>query len=139
MKELKTIFTDPFKSVDMQAIIAAGIEKHEQDIIDLNTQQLDRGLDAKGKSLGKYKNFKYKNRYEPVDLKLTGEYRRKKTVTAGKKHAEMFSQDEKAPMLEKKYGKDIEGLNSQNMDSLAVTITPHVQRLFLLSVKSGTK
>ncbi len=134
MKELQTIFSAPLKVPDMEKIIASSLEKHEQQIIDYNLQQLDRGLDAKGKSLGKYANFKYKNRYQPVDLKLTGEYRRKKTLTPGKKKAEMFSQDEKAPMLEKRYGKDIEGLNSQNLDNTSELIKPHMQRLFLLSL-----
>lgn len=133
-KELRTIFTSPFKAVKMDAIIQAAMEKHDQQIIDYNLQQLDRGLDAKGKSLGKYANFKYKNRFQPVDLKLTGEYRRKKTLAAGKKSAEMFSQDEKAAKLEKKYGKDIEGLNKQNTDNVGELIQPYVQQLFLLSL-----
>jgi hypothetical protein len=134
VKQLQTIFSEPFKAANIDDMIAAALEKHEQQIIDYNTQQLDRGLDAKGKSLGKYKNFKYKNRFQPVDLKLTGSYRNKKTLTPGKKKAEMFSQDEKAPMLEKRYGKDIEGLSAQNMDNVSELIKPHVQRLFLLSM-----
>jgi hypothetical protein len=134
MAGLKTIFTDPFKGIKMDEIIAAGIERNENAILDLNRQQLNSGIDSRGKSLGKYANFKYKNRYQPVDLKLTGEYHRKKTLGIRKKDAEMFSQDEKAPMLEKRYGKDIEGLTFQNLGNAAELIKPHVQSLFLLSL-----
>lgn len=134
MKELQSIFSAPLKAPDMEKIVAAALDKHEQQILDYNRQQLDRGLDAKGKSLGKYANFKYKNRFQPVDLKLTNSYRGKKTLATGKKKAEMFSQDPKADKLVKIYGKDIEGLNKQNLDNTGELIKPHVQTLFLLSL-----
>lgn len=136
MNQLSNIFTDPFKDIDITGIIDASIAKNEQQIIDYNLQQLDKGIDAKGKSLGRYRNFAYKNRFEPVDLKLTGEYRRKKTISKskGKKQVEMFSQDIKADMLAKKYGKDIEGLTDQHIRDTGELIKPHMQTLFLLSL-----
>lgn len=134
MKELESIFSLPFKSVDMEKIVQASLEKNEEQILDYNRQQLDQGLDAKGKSLGKYANFSYKNRYEPVDLKKTGSFRSKFTLGLKKKEGEIFSQDPKQDELTKRYGKDIEGLNNQNLDNTAILIQPHMQTLFLLSL-----
>lgn len=107
---VKDFLVRPFKDLDMQALIAEAMSEKDEPILDLNRQQLDRGLDAKGESLGRYKNFKYKNRYQPVDLKLKGDYREKFTLAAGKKSAEIFSQDFKDGFLKKRYGKDINGI-----------------------------
>ena len=107
---IKNFLVLPFKDLDMRALIADAMSENDEPIMDLNKQQLDRGLDAKGETLGKYKNFKYKNRYQPVDLKLTGDYRNKFTLAAGTKSAEIFSQDFKDDILKKRYGKDINGI-----------------------------
>jgi hypothetical protein len=69
-------------------------------------------LDSTGRSLGKYKNFKYKNRFQPVDLKLTGEFRNKFSLQISDTDTEIFSQDQKEGKLVKKYGKDIFGVPS---------------------------
>lgn len=105
------MFVDPFKELDLQQLVGAAMEEKQEEIFDINRQQLAKGLDAKGKSLGRYKNFKYKNRFQPVDLLLTGSFQGRFTLTAGKKSAELFSQDQKAPFLEKRYGKDINGIS----------------------------
>lgn len=132
MKELRTIFTKPFKGIDLNKLLEAAMDKNEERILDLNRHQLDQGIDAKGKSLGKYANFKYKGRWEPVDLKLTGDYRKKKTLSKskGKRQAEMFSQDQKAAKLEKRYGKDIEGLTFENTNIAGDIIKPDLQEGF---------
>lgn len=130
MKELQTIFTDPFKGIDLSKIIEDAMTANDERILDLNRQQLDRGLDAKGKSLGKYASFKYKNRWEPVDLKLTGDFRNKFTLNRSrgkKKEADIFSQDQKQAKLEKRYGKDIQGLNYENTNTAGEIIKPSVQ------------
>lgn len=133
MKELQTIFSSPLKAIDPAALVEQALEAKQLRILNLNRSQLDRGEDAKGKSLGQYKNFKYKNRFKPVDLKLTGEFHRKLTLSRSKgnrKQAEIFSQDEKAPALEKKYGKDIMGLTEESTERAAEIIKPELQRLF---------
>jgi hypothetical protein len=132
LKELRTIFTKPFKGIDLNKLLEAAMDKNEERILDLNRHQLDQGIDAKGKSLGKYANFKYKGRWEPVDLKLTGDYRKKKTLSKskGKRQAEMFSQDQKAAKLEKRYGKDIEGLTFENTNIAGDIIKPDLQEGF---------
>ena len=108
--DFSDIFVHPLKDADPLQALTKAIEKNEQKILDLNRQQLDRGLDAKGSSLGKYANFKYKNRFQPVDLKLTGAFRDKFTLEVNKTATVFFSQDEKEAKLEKRYGKDIHGI-----------------------------
>ena len=132
MKHLQTIFILPFKSVDISKLIEKAMEKNEDRILDLNRRQLDSGLGADGKSIGRYKNFKYKNRWQPVDLLKTGEFRKKFTLSRskGKKQAEIFSQDFKQPILEKRYGKEIQGLNAQNTQTAGDIIKPDMQEEF---------
>ena len=119
---IKNFLALPFKALDMEALVAEAMQEKDEQIIDLNHQQLDRGLDSKGNSLGRYKRFKYKNRFQPVDLKLTGDFRRKDTLAAGKKSAEIFSQDQKEPWLTKRYGKDIHGVPDQAKSNVAELI-----------------
>jgi hypothetical protein len=118
MFDFKDIFVQPFEDTKPVKALVTAIEKHEDDIMDLNRQQLDRGLDANGDSLGKYKNFKYKNRFQPVDLKLTNDFRRKFTLQSDEKQTIIFSQDEKAPWLEKRYGEDINGIPSSMIPNM---------------------
>lgn len=108
------MFVDPFKELDLQQMVGAAMEEKDREILAVNKRQLNRGFDAKGDSLGRYKNFKYKGRFQPVDLYKTGDFWNKFTLTAGKRSAEIFSQDRKSPWLEKRYGKDIFGINSES-------------------------
>lgn len=135
MKKLSKIFISPFKNIDFNIIIQKSIEHHEEELLNLNKQQLDRGLDAKGESLGRYKHFKYKNRYEPVDLKLKGDYRNKLTLTTGEKKAEIFSQDWKDRILEKKYGNYITGISKQMMPTACEIIKETAQQEFENKIK----
>lgn len=134
MSDLKTIFSVPFKQVDMNAIIGEAMQRNEERILELNKRQLDAGIGADGKSIGRYANFSYKNRFEPVDLKLTGKFRNEFTLGIKKREAEIFSQDAKQKSLEKKYGKDIQGLTSSNEEIAGGIILEDVQRLFFQSL-----
>jgi hypothetical protein len=123
MIDFKDIFVKPFEETKPVKALVIAIERHEDAIMDLNRQQLDRGLDANGDSLGRYKNFKYKNRWQPVDLKLTGDFRRKFTLQSDEKETEIFSQDYKAKWLEKRFGVDINGVPSSlipNMQDIII-------------------
>lgn len=121
MFDFNDIFLQPFVDTKPVKALVTAIEKHEDAIMDLNRQQLDRGLDAKGDSLGRYKNFKYKGRWQPVDLKLHNDFRRKFTLQSDDKETIIFSQDVKAPWLEKRYGVDINGVPS--------SLIPNMQEL----------
>lgn len=113
MVDFKDIFYDQFKGVKPIDALKEAIAANEDRIMDLNRQQLDRGLDSEGRSLGKYANFKYKNRFQPVDLKLTGDFRNKFSLQITDKETEIFSQDAKEEKLKKRYGKDIFGIPDQ--------------------------
>jgi hypothetical protein len=104
------IFFDPLNDIDVMEALKESISKNEDAIMDLNRQQLDRGLDADGKSLGRYANFAYKGRFEPVDLKNTGDFRNKFSLQIDNKQTEIFSQDWKNDKLTKRYGKNIFGI-----------------------------
>lgn len=117
-RQIAALFVDALKKMQPGKAMQVAVEKNEADIIAANNRQLDQGLDGAGKSLGRYKNFKYKNRFQPVDLRLTGDYRRKKTVTADVKKTEIFSQDWKEPILEKKYGKNISKVSPSAMQEI---------------------
>lgn len=134
MTDVKTIFTDPFKGIDLNKLIGQALEEKASLINELNEQQLDKGLDATGKSLGRYANFKYKNRFQPVDLLNTGSFRGRFTVSAGKKAAELFSQDSKEDLLIKKYGKDIHGVPRQQYPTVEEAILPILQESFAKEV-----
>lgn len=129
-KAISTVFVTPFKGIDMAMLLAKALESNDQEILDINRQQLDQGKDSKGASLGRYANFKYKNRWEPVDLKLTGDFREKFTLAPGKKSAEIFSQDRKNDILEKKYGKDIFGIAKPMLPNVGEIIKPTLKELF---------
>lgn len=134
MSDLKTIFSDPFKGIKMEEVIAEAMHRNEESILNLNKRQLDSGIGADGKSIGRYANFAYKGRFEPVDLLLTGKFRNEFTLGIKKKQAEIFSQDSKEKQLEKKYGKDIHGLTSTNTGIAADIIKEDVQRIFFQSL-----
>jgi hypothetical protein len=57
---IMNLFMAPLNKLSPASALQVAIEKNDQEIIQLNQQQLDRGQDADGKSLGRYKNFKYK-------------------------------------------------------------------------------
>ena len=52
---------DRLLDLPLDQICAGTIERHESEIVGFNTAQLDKGLDATGKSLGQYQNYNYKN------------------------------------------------------------------------------
>lgn len=103
------IFFEPLRAADPNKALRKALDQHEEQILDLNRQQMDRGLDARGKSLGRYKNYNYKHRFEPIDLKLTGAFRDKLTLGVKEKESEIFSQDWKQDIIEKRWP-DAEGI-----------------------------
>ncbi len=118
-----TLFALPLELPDAAESLRKSLRKNDEKILDLNRQQLDRGRDATGGSLGRYRSFKYKGRWEPIDLKLKGDFRGKLTLEVGKNESNIFSQDQKAGVLEKRYGKDIYGV--------PVPFLPNVQEIIL--------
>lgn len=118
MYDFATIFILPFDFANPLDALKRSIENNQDEIMDLNRQQLDRGLDSQGKSLGKYANFSYKGRFQPVDLKLTGDYRNEFSIQIDDRQTEIFSQNWKEAILKLRYGKDINGVPAPLMDNM---------------------
>ena len=118
MIDVSDIFFDQFQNTKPLIALKEAIAANEDKILDLNRQQLDRGQDSQGRSLGRYANFKYKNRFEPVDLKLTGDFRNKFSLQIDDKQTEIFSQDVKEEKLKKRYGKEIFGISNTYLPNM---------------------
>jgi hypothetical protein len=126
------VFVAPLQKLDPARALEKALVKNADAILDLNRQQLDRGLDAKGRSLGRYKRFSYKGRYQPVDLKLTGAWRRKfyLLVDNRKRQTLILSEDWKHDILEWMKGKAITGISQQMLENVRSIIHDDLQRAF---------
>jgi len=89
MDILQTIISQRLGSIDIESAIDFAVKQHHEELEDLNTMQLDKGVDMEGKSLGSYGKLIYKGRYQPVDLKKTGDWRKSQKVTSQKGVIEM--------------------------------------------------
>lgn len=127
---LNTFFFKPFQGISINDIIRESVEAHPEEISDINTKQLLKGLDSEGKDLGTYKNFAYKNRFRPVDLKLTGDFHRSISPDAGKDNFEMKATDFKTEKLKDKYGDEILGIAKQSISEVGKIILPDIQEKF---------
>ena len=68
MDILQSIISQRLGSIDIESAIDFAVKQHHEELEDLNTMQLDEGVDMEGKSLGSYGKLVYKGRYQPVDL-----------------------------------------------------------------------
>jgi hypothetical protein len=113
-----SIFFDPIANAKPLEALKIAIRENEDAIMDLNKQQLDRGLSAEGKDLGKYASFSYKHRWRPVDLLKTGKFRNEFSLQINDKESEIFSQDAKEAKLKKRWGNDIFGIPAPLIDNV---------------------
>lgn len=108
-----------------EAIVFALVDKKEP-VLALNNEQLDRGEDAEGKDLGTYKNFNYKGRFRPIDLKLEGSFRAAEDIILDREQMSFVDTDFKTPFLTKRFGENIIGLSEKNIGIAAEIIHPEV-------------
>lgn len=95
----------------------------EPELLSINKKQLDAGVDANDVKLPPYQNPDYakmKGRLIP-DLKLTGAFRDRFFVEYYKNEIHIDSSDWKTEKLVTKYGWDIFGVTSANLDNLIKT------------------
>lgn len=125
------MFVSPFVGLDIPDLIRQSFDAKEQDILKLNKDQMDGGIKADGSEIGRYRNYKYKNRFKPVDLKLKNDFRGDMFFRdkGNKRQGVISSDDKKTIKLEKKYGKDIFGLTDTNKQYAADLIKPILGRL----------
>jgi len=120
LDQLDRLYNAPLDQFTEQAVQA-----HERDIVDLNKQQLDAGINANGASLGEYSSIKYKGRKKPVDLLLTGAFRGGFNVDPETGGFVVNSTDPKAAFLDKRYP-DNRGLTDENTAVTAQIILPDI-------------
>ena len=109
-------FTAPLAAIDLNDVIQRSIEINADLISDLVGAQLDKGLDAEGNDLGEYANYFYKERWSPVDLKLTGAFRLSIVPGTYKEFFEMTATDKKTAKLTLRYGDAIIDLSEEAID-----------------------
>lgn len=102
------------------------ILENKEAILQLNDKQLDKGIDARGADLGSYKNFKYKGRFRPIDLKQTGEFRGEEDIVVDETQMLFVDPNAKTDSLMNRYGEDILGLTDQSEAEAGRLLTPAV-------------
>lgn len=121
-KSITELFAGRFSRISPVENLKHSLIQNQREILDQNESQMDKGVDSEGNSIGSYKFFEYKNRYEPVDLLLTGSFRDKMFLTIDNEKTAISSTDEKRQRLVKKYGDDIFGIYDKKR--MAATIGP---------------
>lgn len=118
------------------------LAKHEEYILDLNREQMMRGIKSDGESIGEYKSESYeimKELFNPrkvVDLRLTGSFHNEMYLVLEEMPGSIWSKDEKTEMLVNRYGREIFGLTDENKERIKRRIEKDVEdyyrKLFLL-------
>jgi hypothetical protein len=108
---------------ELPVLIKESVKENDNVIIDTITeQQLQKGIRGDGQKIGEYKNKdyqKYKKQINPqargfVDLKLEGDFYKGFVLKEDGNFQTIYSKDEKAEKLEKKYGSEIYILTDKN-------------------------
>jgi hypothetical protein len=123
-QKIETLFLLPIDLMNPLESLKKAIVNNEAAILDENRAQMDRGLTSKGKSIGRYRRFSYKQRFQPVDLLKDGDFRRQMNIEVDNKETRVFSQNFKDAKLRAKYGENIFGLSSQAIINVAAKLGP---------------
>jgi len=117
MTQMFDIIARKLDGLNMYQAIDVAVLNHKEELEDLNTFQLDKGLDSEDKNLGQYKSIAYKGRLSPVDLKDDGDFRGSINAISKQGQITMSATDWKYPILssEKKWGKDIVGIPKSDL------------------------
>lgn len=111
--DMSPFISKRIKDIPFEKILRELLEERKIQIVDLNTLQLEKGLRADGVDLGVYKQFAYKQRFRPVDLKDTGDFHKSIQAKINSHSLEITSSDRKTDMLQDKYGDEILGLSEE--------------------------
>lgn len=123
MDILQGLLSRKMGAINIVQAIDFAVNRHKEELEDLNTQELDKGLDMEGKSLGSYKNIAYKGRINPVDLKKSGDWRKSQKITSVNGVIDMTATNWKTRVLiegesrQRGYGEDILGIPRKDIDS----------------------
>ncbi len=111
--DMSRFISGRIKDIPFEKILRELLEDKKIQIVDLNTLQLEKGLRADGKDLGVYKQFAYKQRFRPVDLKDKEDFYNSIQVKINQRSLEMYATDSKTDMLQDRYGDEIIGLSDE--------------------------
>ena len=117
MVQMFDILEKKLDGINFYQAIDFSVANHDSELEDLNTFQLDKGVDMEGKDLGQYKYLSYKGRLRPVDLKQEGDFRRSIKAISKQGQISFSASDWKAPILTKKYGENIIGLSRADLQN----------------------
>ena len=107
--------------IDVMRIV---LEKHKDDIIELNQSQLQKGVDSEGQRLKAYSSPYEKVRRKKglqtanTDLKFEGDFYKYMYVALGKTMGKVGSTDGKEGVLEWRYGDQIFWLTKESQELL---------------------
>ena len=124
---------------DIDNITVGAMMEVKEEIIDLNTSQLEAGKLSTDKNLDSYTSDAYArfkksigSKSSPIaDLKLTGDFYSGFNVQFKSDSLVFDSSDSKAPNLEKEWSKDIYGLTNKNKSEVSEMILPTIQNKIL--------
>lgn len=122
-----------FEMVDLEQLTGRAMKQNEKQIVDLNKQQLDEGVDARGfRITPEYSAFtvmKKKEKgqvFDRVTLEDTGAFRNRMKLNVKQSTFEIDSDDSKTPDLKEKYSEDILGLSDSGKKEAWVIVKPDV-------------
>lgn len=120
-----------FRTLDLRGLGMSVLVDQKQSVIRLNQDQMLENKDNKGGSLGDYLSDGYrrwklnKGRIGKVDLYNTGAFQQAMKLNAlSKVKYELTSTDSKTPMLLKRYGVEMFGLNKDSLDDYRKEFMP---------------
>lgn len=103
----------------------------KEELEDLATEHLQKGLDSEGNDLGVYANIAYKGRLKPVDLKLTGAFYQGIEAKFKPLEFDIVGTDSKTGELKDKYGNAIIGLSNIGLQAHIDNILPELPERLL--------
>lgn len=138
-----------FEQLDYEALGAQVIQDNAAQIEEVNRKQMLRGEDSLGQKITpyykvrQYADYKFSKNSKPgyavPDLKNKGEFHRRIDLNVfGKNKVDIFSKDEKAESLVKKYGEEIFGIQDTELPRLqSEVLNPDL--IDLICLKTGAK
>lgn len=121
------------QSVDLKTSATDAMADTAPQYVALQKDQLINGITSKTTGIGKYRSNKYADMkfqisslagHGNVDLKLTGAFYNSIRADIDNEGLVVSASDEKAPMLEKKYGNDIYTLGGKRKQSYIELVRP---------------
>jgi len=125
---------------EWQSIVALSITDNAKRIIELQQQQMLQGETVTMDKIGMYRDMFYaEEKYKMnslagegfVDLKYTGGFFKDMFLTVTENEIIIFSKDEKASDLTKKYSNDIWGLQDMSIEQIIELVSNKLEQLLI--------